>query len=96
MFVLRSGIGSAQTESEEKVILVSESRFGMRKNEKKSIFSKPPQCPILSFWILNLHIIIRQFKKKIHRDTFFLSHCMFLPLPLVPYKSSEDPGRLTP
>ena len=48
-----------------------ESRFLMRKNEKKSIFSKLPQCPILSFWILNLHIIICQFKKKIHSDTFF-------------------------
>ena len=43
----------------------------MRKNEKKSIFFKPLQCPILSFWILNLHIIICQFQKKIHRDIFF-------------------------
>ena len=41
-----------------------ESRFLMRKNEKKSIFSKLPQCPILSFWIFYLHIIICQFKKK--------------------------------
>ena len=41
-----------------------ESRFLMRKNEKKSIFSKTPQCPILSFWILNLHIIICQFQKN--------------------------------
>ena len=41
-----------------------ESRFLMRKNEKKSIFSKPPQCLILSFWILSLHIIICQFKKN--------------------------------
>ena len=44
-----------------------ESRFLMRKNEKKSIFSKPPQFPILSSWILNLHIIMCQFQKKIHR-----------------------------
>ena len=46
--------------------------------------SKPPQCPILSFWILNLNIIICQFK-KIHRDTFFLSHCTFLPLVPINY-----------
>ena len=57
-----------------------ESRFLMRKNEKKSIFSKPPQCPILSFWILNLHIIICQFKKKSTMIHFFLSQSMFLPL----------------
>ena len=36
----------------------------MRKNEKKSIFSKPPQFPILSSWILNLHIIMCQVEKK--------------------------------
>ena len=53
-----------------------EIRFLMRKNEKKSIFSKPPQCPILSFWILNLHIIICQFKKKSTKIHFFcLSPC---------------------
>ena len=61
-----SGIGSAQTESEEKVILVSE-------NEKKSIFSKTPNLPILSFWILNLHIIICQFQKKSIVIHFFVS-----------------------
>ena len=115
-----SGIGSAQTESEEKVILVSEndlfltlglgtsnarnenlrpllntniplisgnyvlrnhfwpleSCFLMRKNEKKSIFSKPPNLPILSFWILNLHIIICQFQKRSTKKHFFcLSPC---------------------
>ena len=45
----------------------------MRKNEKKSIFSKPPQCPILSFWILNLHIILCQFKKNPQWYIFFVS-----------------------
>ena len=56
-----------------------ESRFLMRKNEKKSIFSKPPNLPILSFWILNLHIIICQFQKNPPRN-IFVSHCIFLPL----------------
>ena len=50
-----------------------ESRFLMRKNEKKSIFSKPPNLPILSFWILNLHIIICQFQKNPPRYIFFVS-----------------------
>ena len=52
----------------------------MRKNEKKSIFSKTPQCSILSFWILNLHIIICQFQEKSTVIFFFLSQSMFLPL----------------
>ena len=43
---------------------------------KISIFSKPPQCPILSFWILNLHIIICQFQKRSTKKHFFsLSPC---------------------
>ena len=41
-----------------------ESRFLMRKSEKKSIFSKPPNFLILSSWILNLHIIMCQFQKR--------------------------------
>ena len=52
----------------------------MRKSEENSIFSNTPSFPILSSWILNLHIIMWQFKKKIHRDIFDESHCMFLPL----------------
>ena len=53
-----------------------ESRFLMRKNEKKSIFSKTPNLPILSFWILNLHIIICQFQKRSTVKHFFsLSPC---------------------
>ena len=52
----------------------------MRKNKKKSIFSKTPQCPILSFWILNIHIIICQFQKRSTKKHFFLSQSMFLPL----------------
>ena len=62
----------------------------MRKNEKKSIFSKSPQSPILSFWILNLHIIIFQFQKRSTKKHFFVAlhvpassglltlHCEFL------------------
>ena len=48
----------------------------MRKNEKKSIFSKPPNLPILSSWILNLHIIMCQFQKRSTKKHFFsLSPC---------------------
>ena len=53
-----------------------ESSFLMRKNEKKSIFSKSAHFPILSFWILNLHIIICQFQKRSTVKHFFsLSPC---------------------
>ena len=45
----------------------------MRKIEKKLIFSKPPKGPILSFWILNLHIVICQFQKKSTVKHFFVS-----------------------
>ena len=44
-----------------------------------SIFSKSAKLPILSFWILNLHIIICQFQKKIHQETYFFSQSMLLP-----------------
>ena len=41
-----------------------------------SIFSKSPNLPILSFWILNLHIIICQFQKRSTKKHFFsLSPC---------------------
>ena len=41
-----------------------------------SIFSKSANLPILSFWILNLHIIICQFKKRSTKKHFFsLSPC---------------------
>ena len=36
-----------------------------------SIFSKTPILPILSFWILNLHIIICQFQKRSSVKHFF-------------------------
>ena len=36
-----------------------------------SIFSKSPNLPILSFWILNLHIIICQFQKRSTVKHFF-------------------------
>ena len=53
-----------------------ESRFLMRKKQKKSIFSKPPNLPILSFWILNVLIIICQFQKRSTMIHFFsLSTC---------------------
>ena len=45
-----------------------------------SIFSKSPNLPILSFWILNLHIINCQFQKRSTVKHFFFSHCMLLPL----------------
>ena len=38
-----------------------------------SIFSKSPNLPILSFWILNVLIIIGHFKKDPPRNIFFLS-----------------------
>ena len=38
-----------------------------------SIFSKSPILPILSFWILNLHIIICQFQKRSTKKRFFVS-----------------------
>ena len=38
-----------------------------------SIFSKPPNLPILSFWILNVLIIIGQFQKRSTKKHFFLS-----------------------
>jgi len=42
----------------------------------KSIFSKSANLPILSFWILNLHIIICQFQKRSTVKHFFsLSPC---------------------
>ena len=37
----------------------------------KSIFSKSANLPILSFWILNLHIIICQFQKRSTVKHFF-------------------------
>ena len=37
----------------------------------KSIFSKSAHLPILSFWILNLHIIICQFQKRSTVKHFF-------------------------
>ena len=37
----------------------------------KSIFSKSANLPILSFWILNLHIIICQFQKRSTVKPFF-------------------------
>ena len=41
-----------------------------------SIFSKSPNLPILSFWILNLHIIICQFQKRSTKKHFLsLSPC---------------------
>ena len=46
----------------------------------KSIFSKSANLPILSFWILNLHIIICQFQRRSTKKHFFFSHCMLLPL----------------
>ena len=42
----------------------------------KSIFSKSAHLPILSFWILNVHIIICQFQKRSTVKHFFsLSPC---------------------
>ena len=42
----------------------------------KSIFSKSANLPILSFWILNLHIIICQFQKRSTvKDFFSLTAC---------------------
>ena len=38
-----------------------------------SIFSKPPNLPILSSWILNLHIIMCQFQQRSTMIHFFLS-----------------------
>ena len=65
--------------------------FLMRKSEKNSFVSKPPQFPIIIFWILNLHIIMCQFRrKKIHRDKLILSHSMFLPLVLYNYTIFVD------
>ena len=44
------------------------------------IFSKSPNLPILSFWILNVHIIICQFQKRSTVKHFFFSQSMLLPL----------------
>ena len=41
-----------------------ESGFLMRKREENDFFSKSAELPILSFWILNVHIIICQFQKR--------------------------------
>merc|ERR1712012_1095254 len=41
-----------------------ESGFLMRKREENDFFSKTAQLPILSFWILNVHIITCQFQKR--------------------------------
>ena len=39
-----------------------------------------PNSLILSFWILNLHIIISQFQKRSTKKHFFFSQSMLLPL----------------
>ena len=53
-----------------------ESGFLMRKREENDFFSKTAQLPILSFWILNVHIIICQFQKRSAVIHFFsLSPC---------------------
>ena len=61
----------------------------MRKNEKKSIFSKPPQFPILSSWILNLHIIICRDKKS--TVTNLISLRVHVPATSVKYSGSGFP-----
>ena len=50
-----------------------ESGFLMRKREENDFFSKSAKLPILSFWILNVHIIICQFQKRSTVIHFFLS-----------------------
>merc|ERR1711952_349542 len=53
-----------------------ESGFLMRKREENHFFSKSAKLPILSFWILNVHIIICQFQKRSAVIHFFsLSPC---------------------
>ena len=53
-----------------------ESGFLMRKREENDFFSKSAKLPILSFWILNVHIIICQFQKRSTVIHFFsLSPC---------------------
>ena len=53
-----------------------ESGFLMRKREENDFFSKSAKLPILSFWILNVHIIICQFQKRSTVKHFFsLSPC---------------------
>ena len=53
-----------------------ESGFLMRKREENDFFSKSAKDPILSFWILNVHIIICQFQKRSTVIHFFsLSPC---------------------
>ena len=53
-----------------------ESGFLMRKREENDFFSKSAKVPILSFWILNVHIIICQFQKRSTVIHFFsLSPC---------------------
>ena len=53
-----------------------ESGFLMRKREENDFFSKSAKDPILSFWILNVHIIICQFQKRSTvKDFFSLSPC---------------------
>ena len=53
-----------------------ESGFLMRKREENDFFSKSAYFPILSFWILNVHIIICQFQKRSTVIHFFsLSPC---------------------
>lgn len=53
-----------------------ESCFLMRKREENDFFSKSAKDPILSFWILNVHIIICQFQKRSTVKHFFsLSPC---------------------
>ena len=57
-----------------------ESGFLMRKREENDFFSKSAKLPILSFWILNVHIIICQFQKRSTVIHFFFSQSMLLPL----------------
>ena len=56
-----------------------ESRFLMRKSKRNSIFLKPPHQRIFIFWILNVHNIMCQIKKKSTVIHFF-SQSSFLPL----------------
>ena len=55
----------------------------------KSIFSKSANLPILSFWILNLHIIICQFQKRSTVKHFFFSQSMLLPHVVVTFRKDE-------
>ena len=53
--------------------LIDLSPFPYNVKFSNSIFSKSANLPILSFWILNLHIIICQFQKRSTVKHFFLS-----------------------